>query len=392
MRKLMTLFLVVGLLAMAAPAMAQTAPGANPGSLDPLSLITSGAVLPYVGGGANMSFLEAYAPNTSVVFHMFFFDPSCVRAGDSAQITLTENDVEFLRVDNLGNTPTSGLVTGGGVDSSGFFLRPDLSPVHLRVLWVNAAQDYIRVIDPIALSTLDNDSFGGVGTWNNLRTGAAFWLPLEGTATQSALYFICPNTNIIGTTVSATRAFATAAGFPPLFPVPQPGGQTTPLLLRVYNDEENFLRDVTVQCNCFTRFGALDLSNVYANAQLAPFGTFTEVSGGTLPGGTAAVCSTTETVTLTTVGQKNAGNACDFAPANPAQLLPTVPPTCPSCTSQFRQITPAVPAGGPFSFTGYRSVVAGTLDLWNRLHNSCFQAIGGETPFACDPQPPNFGR
>jgi hypothetical protein len=382
MRKLMTLFLVVGLLAVAAPAMAQTAPGANPGSLDPLSLITTGAVLPYVGGGANMSFLEAYAPVEDAVFHMFFFDPSCVRQGDSAQLTLTANDVEFLRVDNLGNTPPAGLVTGAGVDPSGFFLRPNLSPVHLRILWVNAAEDYIRVIDPIALSTLDNDTFGGVGTWNNLRTGAAFWLPLEGTATQSVLYFICPNTNIIGTAVANTRAFATAAGFPPLIPAAQAAGQTTPLLLRVFDDEENFLRDVTIQCNCFSQFGALAMSNVYANAQLAPFGTFTEVSGGIIAagGGTPAVCSTTEIVTLINPPNPNPGNPC------PLFEQPGLP-----ITSQFRLITPAVaPSGaGPFSFTGYRSVRAGALDLWNRVNNTCTQALAGEN---CDPIPPNFGR
>ena len=192
MRKLMTLFLVVGLLAVAAPAMAQTPPGANPGSLDTHSLITSGAVLPYVGGGANASFLEAYAPHSGGVFHMFFFDPSCVRVGDSAQIDLTVNDVEFRRVDNLGNTPPAGLLTGGGVDSSGFFLTPEPTPVHLRMLWVNAAEDFIRVLEPIALSTLDNDVFGGVGTWNNLRTGAAFWLPLEGAGFRSVAVLHLP--------------------------------------------------------------------------------------------------------------------------------------------------------------------------------------------------------
>jgi len=56
MRKLMVgLMMVVGLLAVTPPAMAQV-----PGSLDPVGLITSGAVLPFLGQGLNvggMSFL-----------------------------------------------------------------------------------------------------------------------------------------------------------------------------------------------------------------------------------------------------------------------------------------------------------------------------------------------
>ena len=69
MRKLMVgLVMVVGLLAvtpLAMPAMAQLA---APGSLDPVGLITSGAVIPFLGqglAGGGMSFLELLAPVTS---------------------------------------------------------------------------------------------------------------------------------------------------------------------------------------------------------------------------------------------------------------------------------------------------------------------------------------
>ena len=64
MRKLMVgLVMVVGLLAvtpLAMPAMAQGSLAA-PGSLDPVGLITSGAVIPFLGQGlgiGGMSFLE----------------------------------------------------------------------------------------------------------------------------------------------------------------------------------------------------------------------------------------------------------------------------------------------------------------------------------------------
>jgi hypothetical protein len=380
MRKLIVLFLVVSLLAIAAPAMAQL------GSQDPLGLVTSGAVLPYVGFAGSASFLEAYSPVGDAVLHMFFFDHNCVRQGDSANIDMTENDIEFLRVDNLGNTPQNGLLTIGTPDVSGFFLLPNLAPVHLRMLWVHTSEDFIRVIDPIALSTLDNDSIGGVGVWSPLRTGATFWAPPEGREFQTSIYFVCPNTNIIGQAVSATRAFAIAAGAPPLIPAPQAPGQPTPLLIRVYDDEENFLRDIRTDCNCFTLRPLATLSNIYTDSRLTA-GTFSEVTGGTTEG-TGAVCSTTETVTLTTPGTRNPGNPCNFAPASPEQI--TAAGTCPTCTAQFRLITPAVGIGGPFSFTGYRSVVTGPRDLWNRLNNGCFQALGGLAE--CPIEPPNFGR
>jgi hypothetical protein len=387
MRKLIVLFLVVSLLAVAAPAMAQL------GSQDPLGLVTSGAVLPYVGFAGSASFLEVYAPVTGTTLHMFFFDHLCVRQGDSAGIDVTENDIEFLRVDNLGNTPQNGLLTIGTPDVSGFFLQANLAPVHLRMLWVHTSEDFIRVIDPIAISTLDNDSIGGVGVWSPLRTAATFWAPPEGRDFQTSIYFVCPNTNIIGvaTAATTTRAFFSTTppipgSAPPLIPAPQPAGQTTELLIRVYDDEENFLRDIRTRCNCFTLAPLATLSNIYSQAGLAA-GTFSEVTGGTTEG-TPAVCSATSTVTLRTTGVKNSGNPCNFAPASPDQILPNG--ACPTCTAQFELITPAVVVGGPFSFTGYRSVVTGPRDLWNRLNNGCFQAIGG-TP-DCPIEPPNFGR
>ncbi|HEV8224353.1 MAG TPA: hypothetical protein VGP74_03770, partial [Rubrobacteraceae bacterium] len=80
MRKLMVgLMMVVGLLAvtpLAMPAMAQDSIAA-PGSMDPVGLITSGAVIPFLGEGltsGGMSFLELYAPVGFTNVHMFLFD------------------------------------------------------------------------------------------------------------------------------------------------------------------------------------------------------------------------------------------------------------------------------------------------------------------------------
>src|SRR5882724_4546994 len=151
MRKLIVGLVVVGLLAVGAPAMAQRA--------DPLGLISSGAVLPYVGNGTiapgSISFLEVASPvEDNSGLHMFFFDTSCKRQGQSVGLPLTTNDVEILRVDDLGGgTPNEGLLTMAQIDAGGFALKPlpVTSPIHARVLWLNAAGDYIRILEPIGL-------------------------------------------------------------------------------------------------------------------------------------------------------------------------------------------------------------------------------------------------
>ena len=104
MRKLMVgLVMVVGLLAVSPPAKAQGSLAA-PGSLDPVGLITSGAVIPFLGeglAGGGMSFLELYAPVGFTNVHMFLFDAACVRRGPSLNVELTPNDIALLRIDNI---------------------------------------------------------------------------------------------------------------------------------------------------------------------------------------------------------------------------------------------------------------------------------------------------
>src|SRR5207244_3915940 len=110
----------------------------------------------------------------------------------------------------------------------GFVLAPIPFPgaVHSRVYWADTSHNRIRILEPIALSTIDNDLNTGFGTpsfsgvWNPLRTGATFFAPLEGTSFTTTLYFICPTTNIAGasgSTTSTTRAFGTDL-FPQLVP------------------------------------------------------------------------------------------------------------------------------------------------------------------------------
>jgi len=384
MRKLMVgLVMVVGLLAvtpLAKPAMAQLA---APGSLDPVGLITSGAVIPFLGQGlavGGMSFLELLAPVTSSEVHMFLFDSACVRGGPSLNVPLTANDVALLRIDNIGApAPTSGLITAGGRDATGFTLLPFTGPIAARVLWANSNGNFVRVIDPIALSTASEILTSDTGGWHPMRTAAAFFAPLESGGLHTTIYFVCPNTNIQRHNPTNGGALSPSNGFPIIFPSLQVAGSSTPLRVRVYDDEESLLRDVTSSCNCLTIKPVTDLDLVYASAVDAPNGTYTEVEGATTTA-VPATCSTTVVETLNSgpvVPLPNTGNVC---PGSPAGCTFGIGGTC---TAQFQQLTPATPALGPFSFVAYRAITVPGFDVFGRVAGASRCQIQGDTSPFC---------
>ncbi|HEV8437197.1 MAG TPA: hypothetical protein VGT40_03790 [Methylomirabilota bacterium] len=272
----------VALLAVAAPAWAQVS---SLGMGDPLGLINSGAVMPYVGSPAiggvspgSISFLEVYSPvGGNAGFHMFFFDANCVKSPVSVGLPLTTNDVEILRIDNIDpGVPADGLVTAAGVDQSGFSLQPLNNPIHARTLWINGGQDFARVLEPIML---DHAEFvGQLLSWSPLRTAATFFAPLEQGGFHTTIYLVCPNNKINSHTASDNAVFPSPL-FPELIPNPQGGGLATGLQARVYDDEEVFLRDFTTTCNCLTARAVTALSTVFADVNFAPRGTFTELEG-----------------------------------------------------------------------------------------------------------------
>ena len=88
-----------------------------------------------------------------------------------------------------------------------------------------------------------------------------------------ALILICPTQSII------TGVFPSPV-FPELAPPPVVSG-STPLRLRVYDSDEQLLRDVGSTCNCLSTIPLKELNQVYSNAAAAPFGTYTEIEGGT---------------------------------------------------------------------------------------------------------------
>ena len=291
-----------------------------------------------------MSFLELLAPVDFTEVHMFLFDSACVRGGPSINVPLTANDVALLRVDNFGGpSPTSGLITAGRPDASGFTLLPWIPllarPIAARTLWANSNGNFVRVIDPIALSTPSeilsptNDRW-----WNPMRTAAAFFAPLETGGLHTTIYFVCPNTNIQRHLPTNGGALSPANGFPVIIPTLQVAGSTTPLRVRVYDDEESLLRDVTSSCNCLTIKPVTDLDLVYASAVDAPNGTYTEVEGAT-SNAVPATCSTTVVEQPHHAGLANSGNACPGSPAGCSLCIEDG-----TCTAQFQQLTPATPA------------------------------------------------
>jgi hypothetical protein len=360
--------LAVGLVAVATPALAQGS-FIPPGQADPVGLITSGAVLPFLGeglaAGGSMSFLELYAPAGSVNVHMFLFDSACVRQGPSLDVELTPNDIALVRIDNIAGGPTRGLVTAAQQDAQGFTLFPwrGSELVAARTLWASSANNFVRVIDPIALATANEILLSSVneGGWHPLRTGAAFFAPLEGGGLHTTIYFVCPNSNIQrGSVLSgAGGAFSPANGFPVIFPRFQLAGTNTPLRIRVYDDDEDLLRDVSSNCNCLTIRPVAELDPVYASAAEAPDGTYTEVEGFTT-GATPAVCSTTVIEPLVAPNTRNSGNACPGAPLG-CDFGATV------CTGQFQQTTAGIPAAGPFSFVAYRAITVPGIDVIGRV-------------------------
>ena len=151
MRTLMVGLLAVGLLVVSPPAMAQ--------QMDPLGLIASGAVIPFLGSGTgpispgSQSFLEVYSPvDNNSGLHMFVFNATCVKGPTSIALPLTVNDIELFDISNSdpGKNPNDGLVTiAATADGFNLIPLPAGSPIHARVLWVNGAQDFVRALDPI---------------------------------------------------------------------------------------------------------------------------------------------------------------------------------------------------------------------------------------------------
>ena len=191
---------------------------------------------------------------------------------------MTMNDVALLRLDNIDNgVPTSGLVAIAAPDVAGFSLVPLSTPIHARVQWINAAKDYVRVFDPIAIQHAEATDISQV--WNPLRTAASFFALPESATSRSTLVLVCP------TRVSSAAPSGRPWGF--LSCSETHGRLAHPLRVRVYDDDEVFLRDLATTCNCLSQIPLPTLSTIYSDQVSAPSGTYTEIEGATRQLGSA---------------------------------------------------------------------------------------------------------
>jgi hypothetical protein len=289
--------LVAGLLAVATPAMAQFAgTGFAAGVGDPLTIAASGVLIPYFGSGADVSLLELTNPAPFAIpealsdiprLHLVFFNAACSRL-ESVISPLTPNDVLVI------NTATvipnsSGLIAIANSANNGLDLVPlnGFQGLHSRVYWVNGTTGRSRILEPIILDAFG--LFGGVGTqggsstnWSPLRSGISFMAPNEpaGSALHTQLILICPKTSIQGPLnnqgifpahntapipgFNFPRLDTTDSAVPTIsFKVAYPNGS---LRGRVYDDDENFLRDVVTDCDCLQTKAVTSISSVYATA------------------------------------------------------------------------------------------------------------------------------
>ncbi len=281
MKRLAVGLLVVGLLAVAGPASAQ----GFGGMADPLGLIASGAIAPIWGAGNDFSFLEISSPvgaNTAPATHLIFFNSACTRT-ESVNLPLTVNDVAIPLVAGSGGLAgaINGLVAIGGSAVNGIDLVSLQNPIHVKVHRFNLVSDYVRVYNPIAALNADESKLvepvASVQTWSPLRSGATFFTPVLGGAFSASLEFACPTSAVFDAWLPATA---------PLIPTAPFTADT--FQGRVFDDGENFRRDISTSCNCLTVRDVAGISTVYSDATLTTNGYFTELLGVKPAGGTGA--------------------------------------------------------------------------------------------------------
>jgi hypothetical protein len=275
---------MLALLGAAGPAAAQFA--------DPLGLIASGGLMPFVSNDGSVTITEFASPVNCLGapatcpfddFHLVFFTDACTRTV-SVNLPMSTNDVEVISTLALSSGFIRGLIAFANTGGVGVEFAPLDWPVFARAHQINIGADYARVIDPISL--LHGEFLGP--SWNRMRTGAAFFAPLDGGTFQTSLYLVCPTSSIqSGGTTFASGAFGGAAGFPDLDPdsAASFGSSDINSGLQgvVFDDKENFLVDIISTCSCLTIRRVTDLATAYADPGKAPNGTYTELFGGTGP-------------------------------------------------------------------------------------------------------------
>jgi hypothetical protein len=301
MSKFITVALLVGVLfAGATQVMAQGQGGVG----DPLSLAASGVVVPFFTSASTVATLQVTSPTSdNPNLHMRFFDASCAAVGPSVGIPLTTNDIAFQQVGSAQGGPittgTNGLITLANVDATGFQSTPLLPghQIHARVYLFSTVDGRSRVIEPIILNTAEFPSLAH--WWSPLRSGGAFFAPLQTATVQTNLFLVCPKDSIQGNGSAffgsdpggggdaqfTNPSSLSLGGFPqinPRFPPINAGVLGSAIRVKIYDTNEVFKRDFNIDCNCVIEFNPITSMPVagsfYADTTEAAFGTYTELT------------------------------------------------------------------------------------------------------------------
>jgi hypothetical protein len=300
MRKV--LGLIVGMLVLClsmgvTPAQAQLA--------DPLSLAASGVLLPFFSDPAAgfVSVLEVVSPVVPSSFtnplHFVFFRENCSRAVSAGDVETAKQAKAYISNASPFLLNFNGLVAIGST-VQGNDLLPLNFPLHTRTHWIDAKTGRLRELEPIILDTfltlnplffplVENPGAGGsIGLcapgagvfagsinngfcWSPLRSAATFVTPQESAAIAATIYLICPTADIQSPT--GTGVFPIAAGFPRIqnrdgtFGFPSrnviTGNNATSLRGRIYDDDEDLVRDIIVPCACLTSTKVTAIDTIY---------------------------------------------------------------------------------------------------------------------------------
>jgi hypothetical protein len=299
------LLVVCLLTAAAVPATAQLA--------DPLSLAASGVLLPFFSDPAAgfVSVLEIVSPivpNTvgfvppfsfTNPLHAVFFRENCSRDGSAGDVETAKQAKALITSASPLLLNFNGLAAIG-LTLQGNDLLPFNFPLHTRTHWIDTKTGRLRELEPIILNTflalnpaflplVENPGQGGSlglcgpGTdvfagsinngfcWSPLRSAATFVTPQESASLKASIYLICPTADI--QSAAGTGVFPIAAGFPRIqnrdgsfgFPARSviTGNNVTSVRGRIYDDDEDLVRDVVIPCTCLSTTPVLNIDPVY---------------------------------------------------------------------------------------------------------------------------------
>jgi hypothetical protein len=293
-----------------------SANAANNGTGDPLGLIASAAIQPFFSAGPDDTLIEVDSPLDDNDLHVIYFNQFCNRLISRPKFVSYKGVIVFSPDVDLAAGPPGCTAPGlcNGLAAIGRTANnvslspiPALASIHVRGYWLNLGQDFVRVVDTIAVDSAETGVVvpADKQTYSPLRSAASFVAPADVPPFLTTIHLICPNSTV----------YAESGLFAPLFP--NPPLVAVNLFGQLYNDDEDFIVDYFVACSCSSMFQLSTITPVYG--LFAPsFLTYTELT------------------TYNVVG----------AAAPPAIAL------------------------NPPSFTGYRAIqVIGALDGFGRLAN-----------------------